>query len=265
MPYNRRYKRKRKVPGWRLLMERRLGSRSFGNHRPYHSQTKTLVTRTVGHGHVTATTAGNSWAIPVNNWNDPMGPLTTLAGGSGTLIENRHPLNHDTAIADDYQVVRVLDWVMRCSVSYVGTDTPGKDYVVAWRFSNSITSPFTWTAGGTTVGNWNAIQTDPQYSYAKFSATNTGGSSMPSGGDLVITVPSVNAYCKKLHSGLQSTIANDYGPEMSGHILADVDHASNPPTIVLFCNMHVFTANGLAFAANDVSFNFRGLATPSTT
>jgi len=79
---------------------------------------------------------------------------------------------------------------------------------------------------------------------------------MPSGGDLVITVPSVNAYCKKLHSGLQSTIANDYGPEMSGHILADVDHASNPPTIVLFCNMHVFTANGLAFAANDVSFNF---------
>ncbi len=242
-------KRRTKRFSAKATMKRRLGLLGWGNSRPFFEWSKTITTRTLGEGHNPGTLAGAFFHLPVNNWNDPLGTLSNLVAGSGSLTANRHPLNHDDAITRNYNRARVLSWSAKINVNWIASASGTQDFIVAYTFSEDTNTEVTLVAGTAARIERLEIETNPRWTVKKFEAANNGQFAPSSTRGIFIRVPNVFAYCDIIARGEQDVEANN---GTVGHILADSSSATNAPTITLFCTVVIMTESGIAMAIDSV-------------
>ncbi len=247
-------KKKRRHPSKRFtttrnVMKRRLGLLGWGNSRPFHEWSKTLTTRTMGEGHNPGTTSGAVFHLPVNNWNDPLGTLSTLVGGSGSLTANRHPMNHDFALARGYNRVQVLSWRARINVNWIASASGTQDFIVAYTFSQDANTQLLLTTPTVARLERLRIETNPRWTVKKFDAHNQATLIPSSAMGISINVPNVFAYCDIIARGQLDLEANN---GTVGHILGDNAATVNPPDITLFCTVVIMTESGIAMALDAV-------------
>ncbi len=243
----RRRARKRKVKN--SVMKRRLGILGWDGSRPFTPWSKTLTTITYGVGRSPGTISGTIFHLPVNNWNDPIGPLSNPVAGAGTFTANRHPTNHDTAIANGYNTVQVLEWQLRLQVNWILDAAPTNDFFVAYTFKQDAATEVTMTAGTDSAIERLEIFTSPRWTVKHLRAIQ-GRSEVHTGkSDIVITVGNVFEYCKLIDRGLNT---DAFGNGDVAHDIADVNSVTNPAAVQLFCTIVIMTESGLAMAANAI-------------
>ncbi len=245
----RHVKRRKKRRPKDAVMKQRLGITGFRGSRPYNPWSKTLTTKTFGTGQNPGTTSGTVFFLPVNNWNDPIGPLANPVAGTGTLTENRHPKHHDSAIADGYNTVQVLSWKAQIAVNWILADDPGRDFFVAYTFRQNATTELVRTAGTVSAVERLEIFTNPAWTVKHLRAIQGFREVHTSGNDIHISVPNVFKYCEKLAQGVE---AISFTNERMSHIIADVNSASGPPLLPLFCTVVIMTEQGIAMTTSSV-------------
>lgn len=231
-------------------MKRRLGITGWGGSRPYNPWSKTLTTTTIGIGHNPGTTSGALFILPCNNWNDPTADLGTLVGGSGTSSTNRHPMHHNTAIADGYNVVQVLSWKAALRVNWILADTPTADFFVAYTFRGSALSEVTLTAGTASAIERMEMMTNSRWTLKHYRAVQGLQEVRPNSEDIIINVPNVFKYCENISRGTEIVT---FGNGAMSHLIADVNSASGPPAVELFCTVVIMTESGQAMAIDSVA------------
>ncbi len=246
MPRRRRKKRRKRSDP----MRKRMGLVGWRGSRPFDAWSKTLVTITHGTGHNPGTTSGTVFTLPVNNWNDPMGDLATLVAGSGNLIQNRHPVNHNNAIAAGYNIVQVLSWFCRLKVNWIKADDPSKDFFVAYTFSQNDATEVLLTAGLASNIERLEIFTNPRWTVKHMRAVQGSGEVHTNRSDIVINVPNVFKYCKIIADGSNVTT---FGNGLMSHVIADTSAATNNPNIQLFCTVVIMTEDGFGLAIDSVA------------
>ncbi len=231
------------------IMKQRLGITGWKGSTPFHPFSKTITTTTYGEGHNPGVTTGAVFHLPVNNWNDPIGDLATLIAGTGTLIHNRHPMDHDTAVLFLYNVAQVLSWKAVIDINQITAETPLVDFFVAYTFVQSEgTQVILSTTPATARIERLNIFTNPRWTVVHFDGTSVKRKGMNK--PIVISVPNVFEYCRIISQG-QS--ANDtFGQAVMSHAIADVNHTVNPPVIKLFCNVVIASEAGVAMDADSL-------------
>lgn len=219
------------------------------NSRPYNIWSRTLTTRTMGEGHNPGTTTGALFILPVNNWNDPLASLGTLVVGTGSKTEDRHPMNHDDAIADGYGRVQVLSWSAKINVNWIASASGTQDFIVAYTFSETSTTEVALAAGSGGRNERLEILTNPRWTVKQFDANNQGTFKPTSTNGIFISVPNVFAYCDTLNQGTLNTEANN---STIGHLIADSSSATNVPTVTLFCTVVIMTESGIAMSIDSI-------------
>ncbi len=243
-----RRKANRRYSTSRAVMERRLGIRGWARSRPFFEWSKTLVTRTLGEGHNPGTTTGALFRLPVNNWNDPLGTLSTLVAGTGSLTANRHPVHHDTTLSVGFNRVQVLSWNAKISVNWIGAESSTQDFVVGYQFVGSNATEVNLTAGTAARIERMEFETNPRWTLKHFNAA--GGVDSLSTKNVYINVPNVFAYADILAKGVSDTEANN---NTVGHGIGDVDYLTSPlPTIRVYVNVVIYTESGLAMPIDSV-------------
>lgn len=235
----------RRRPRRSAVMQRRMGLKGWGGSRPYTPWSKTLVTRTTGEGHNPGTTSGAVFGLPVNNWNDPLGALSTLVSGTGTIVQNRHPMHHDNAIEDGYNVVQVLLWSAKMTFNFIGAEAAVGDYLVAYNFSSELGSEVSLTAGAASRTERMEMLTNPRWTIKHLN----GSPNQIQDHTVRIKPIDVFAYCETISDGNQ-TVA--FGNGMMSHAIRDVSFTSDNPTIELFCHVVIMTESGLAMPVDSV-------------
>ncbi len=236
----------------RAIMMQRLGLRGWNGSRPFEPWSKTITTKTLGEGHNPGTTAGALVTIPVNNWNDPLGSLVTLVAGTGSLTSNRHPMNHNSAIAAGYNRVQVLSWKMVITVTWIKVSDPVQDFIIAYTFKTDTGTEVTLTAG--TAARIEALEfrTNPKWTLKRFNASGGTDARLPRPNTVVVSVPNVFAYCKIIADG---TLALEANNQSVSHVLADTSSATNEPAIPLRCTFAIYTESGLAMDIDSIRVN----------
>ncbi len=232
------------------VMKRRLGLLGWKNSRPFFNWSQTLVTRTMGSGHNPGTTMGATFILPVNNWNDPLGSLSTLVAGTGSLINARRPVRHADALAAGYQRCQVLSWHADIKVNWIASAGGTSDFIVAYTFGQDNTTEVVLTVGD--AGRVEVLEflTNPRWTIKRFDANNSGTFRPTSTRGISINVPDVFAYCQKMAEGQLNVEANN---STVGHVMASVASTTNGPTVQLFCTVAIFTESGLAMAIDSVN------------
>ncbi len=249
MPRGQRRKRRRRRQ--RDPMRRRMGLEGWNGSRPFSPWSKTLTTVTIGHGNNPGTIAGTIFNLPCNNWNDPIGPFTNPVSGSGFKIENRHPVNHEVAIAQGYNMAEVLSWKCRLKVNWILADTPTADFLVAYTFSGDTATEVSLTVASNVASIERAeILTNPRWTVKRMRGVQGVGESHTSKDDIIINVPNMYKYLEILGRG-GDPVSWDHAA--ISHLLLDVNSGSNPPAIGLFCTVVVMTESGAAMAINSVA------------
>ncbi len=234
------------------VMKQRLGLIGWNGSRPFNPWSKTLTTKTLGEGHNPGTTSGAVVILPVNNWNDPLGSLSTLVAGTGSLTSNRHPMNHDLAISTGYNRVQVLSWKCVLTFTWILAGDPIQDFIVAYHFGTQASTEITLTAG--TAARLEALefQTNPRWTLKRFNASGGTDATNARPNNVTISVPNVFAYCKIIADGSLTTEANN---QTVSHVIADTSSASNEPAIPLRCTFAIYTESGLALAVDSIRVN----------
>ncbi len=242
--------RRRKYSSANAIMKKRLGATGWGGSRPFFPWSKSLTTRTLGEGHNPGTTCGVQFFLAVNNWNDPMTTLIGLVAGTGSLTSNRHPMNHDNAIARGYNRVNVFTWKAEIDVNWIVAQAPTLDFFVAYQFQEDFNSEITLTAGTAARIERMELFTNPRWTIKHFNAAPGDATGAKKGGhDVVIYVPSIQKYGEFIAGGNNDLLADNGS---LGHALADVAYSSNPPVIPIVCNVVIFTESGLAMPIDSV-------------
>ncbi len=227
-------------------MRRRMGLAGWNNSRPWSPWSKSLTTMTIREGHNPGGSAGAVFHLPVNNWNDPLGDLDTLVAGTGALNHKRHPMNHDQAIADGYNIVQVLSWKAVIETNWIAAGNITNDYIVAYTFSQNeattITLVHTTEAARTERLN---ILTSPRWTFKRYNAAPYNSF----GKKITIVVDDVYAYCELIAHGSQ---VNAFGNGMMSHVISDTDHLSNTPVTNLFCTVVIMTESGLVMLVDSI-------------
>lgn len=229
------------------IMRTRLGQQGFQGSRPWAPWSKVLVTRTAGVGEAPGTLCGWHFAIPVNNWNDPMAALGDLVAGTSQKVQDRHPIHHNDAIADGYDMVQVLSSKIQVEIMWnVAADVTSGRMTWGYAFSSSLVSPFAHTAGsGATIELLNMVS-DPRWTTGSMLAD-------PNHRAVVINVniPSVLQYGKVFHGG--SVVFGDdaFGAGLMAHPISDTSTASLGPIILVVCHFVLFNNAGLATAISS--------------
>lgn len=227
------------------VMKRRMGLKGWAGSRPYTPWSKTLVTRTTGEGHNPGTTSGAVFGLPVNNWNDPLGALTTLVSGTGTIVQNRHPMHHDSAIEDGYNVVQVLLWSAKMTFNFIGAEAAVGDYLVAYHFGSQLASEVSLTAGAASRVERMELLTNPRWT-----VKHLNGSPQEIQDHTVRIAPiNVFDYCEIIADGAQ-TVA--FGNGLMSHGIRDVSFTSDFPVVELFCIVVIMTESGLEMPVDSV-------------
>ncbi len=248
-PRRKTRKKRHKGSSSRAIMKRRMGLIGWGGSRPFFKWSQTIITRTLGEGHNPGTTSGAVFHLPVNNWNDPLGTLSTLVAGSGSLTANRHPVNHDDAIAIGYNRVQVLSWNATIFANWIAAGQGASDFIVAYTFSEDEATEVALVAGSTSRIERLEIETDPRWTVKKFDANNQGTFKPTSAMAVHINVPNVFDYCNTIAMG-HKNIAADNGSV--SHVLGDSNSTTNPPLITLFCTVVIMTESGGALPINSI-------------
>lgn len=240
----RRKKKKRVDP-----MKARMGMTGWKGSKPYHGWSKTLTTVTMGEGHNPGGTTGALFSFPVNNWNDPLGTMNSLVAGTGSLTSDRHPMHHDNAIADKYEVAQVLSWKAEIDVNWIKADLPTGDFIVAYTFVQDENSAVTLGTGATGRLEVLAIQTNPRWTVKHFRAVQSFDEVRKRRNSIIISVPNVYRYCKTISSGQVFTA---FSSEVVSHEIKDVSHASSAPAVKLFCRIVIMAKSGLDMLVDSV-------------
>lgn len=229
-------------------MNKRLGLSTWENSKPYFGWSKTLVTNTVGEGRNPGTIAGATFSLPVNNWNDPLGTLATLVAGAGGLRQDRHPAHHADAIRDGYENVQVHAWSADIDVNWILGANNTQDLLVAYTFAQDTTTPFVLTAGGTARTERMEVLTSSRWTKFRMNA-DPNPSTEHNRKRFKINVPNVFDYCKTISAG--STLAV-FGNGAMSHSIRDVNSATTPPGVTLFCLVVIMTETGFALPVDSI-------------
>ncbi len=229
------------------VMNKRLGLRGHRGSRPFSAWSKTLTTLTTGEGHNPGTTAGAVFILPVNNWNDPLGTLSTMVAGTGSLTANRHPMHHNTAIAQGYNIAQVLSWHAKITTNFIKAANITADYIVAYTFGSSEASEVVLTAGTAARIERMEILTNPRWTKKTFQADSAH--TLEKDRVIKINVPNVFKYCEVLAGGAQ---VQAFGNGLMSHAIRDTSSASNTPVVGLFCTIVLMTESGLALTVDSV-------------
>ncbi len=197
---------------------------------------------------VTGTTAGDSLAWDVNNYNDPLTDKATV----GTLTElgttKNHPAMHDDALVG-YDQARIISSSYRI---FIKNTAGNRDFIVAWTFSDNNTTPLTWTAGTVTIDNWKDIQGSRGWQWKRFSSLGGGNPGVPSSGYIYIRIPSVFKLIRGIYNkGLSTNNAVDMltKPSQLSAVISD----SNVGGIInIYLHLIVFNPEGTALTANQL-------------
>ncbi len=233
----------------RGVMRKRLGLSGWAGSKPFNNYSMTLVSKTYGEGHNPGTTTGTTFTLPVNNWNDPLGNLSTLVAGTGLLSEKRHPIHHDDALLHLYNTVQVLSWKAEIDINHIKESEALNaigDYYVAYTFSQNASTQ---------------VALDPATNLARIERFNIFSNPMwtvirRDAGihrkyrPIVISVPSVFEYMKITAAGANS--AENFGNPVISHTIADVAFDSGPPTNTLFCRIVIGKESGTAMAIDTL-------------
>lgn len=245
---HKRHAQKRKRSSTNSIMRKRMGLTGWANSKPFFPWSKTLITRTLGEGHNPGTTVGAIFVLPVNNWNDPLGSLSTLGAGTGSLTSNRHPMHHAEAIEGRYKRVQVLSWKADIQVNWIKTGVSTGDFIVAYNFTQGGNSALDLTPGTAARLQRLSLMTNPRWTIKSFNAA--GGVDGPSTKHVFINVPNVFKYCDIIAKGKDgSGEANNFSV---GHVIADSNDSSNAPEIFLGCTVVIFSKSGLAMPIDSV-------------
>lgn len=231
----------------RRIMNKRLGKVGYQGSRPWSPWSKILVTKTSGVGEAPGTLSGWHFAIPCNNWNDPMGSLGDLVAGTAQKIQDRHPIHHNDAIADGYDMVQVLSCKMRVEIMWnVAADVTSGRMTWGYAFSHTLTSPFNHTAGSAATGELLNMVSDPRWTTGTFLADPNHKAVV-----IKVNVPSILQYGKIFHGG--STVFGDeaFGAGLVAHPIADSSSATNNPIILVSCHFVLFNNAGIATAVSS--------------
>lgn len=228
-------------------MRMRLGLIGAKGSRPWAPWSKVLSTITTGGGEGPGTLNGWHLALPVNNWNDPIGSLGDLVGGTGTFVHNRHPIHHNDAIADGYDMVQVLSSKMQVEIMWNHTsDETNSRMVWGYAFSDANISPFTHVTGNVGVNELNSMISDPRWTTGHMLASSERKALV-----IRVSVPSILRYGAIFHAGNVVDGLEAYGAGMVAHVLADSAFDSNSPVVSIFCHFVLFNESGLALAASS--------------
>lgn len=241
--------RRRKFSSANATMRRRMGLTSWGNSRPFLEWSKSLTTRTLGEGHNSGSTTGAIFILPVNNWNDPLGTLSNLVAGSGSLTSNRHPIDHDSAIASGYERVQVLGWKLEIDVNWIGGASNVMDYVVGYTFGQDLASEVTLTAGTAARIERMEFESNRRWTLKHYNANPGQVTGAKRNSKIVVNVPNVFKYCDIIARGTDEVEANN---ATVSHQIADVNSLTNPPEVALFCTVVIYTESGLALPVDSV-------------
>ncbi len=246
---SRRRRKRRKGSSANMIMKKRLGILSWNGSRPFLGWSKTLTTRTLGEGHNPGTTAGAQFSIPVNNWNDPLGSLATLVAGTGSLTSNRHPMDHDSAIASGYQRVQVLSWKAEIDVNWITGASNTGDFVVAYTFNQDVATEVALTAGTAARIEALEIETNRRWTTKRFNSAAGASAGAKRNTKVVINVPNVFAYCDNIARGTEVVEANN---ATCSHVISDNSFQTDDPEITLFCNVVIYQETGLEMLINSI-------------
>lgn len=233
----------------RGVMRKRLGLDSWNKSRPFNQWSMTFMTKTWGEGHNPGTTTGTTFALPVNNWNDPIGDLSTLVAGTGALIHNRHPIHHDDALLHLYNTVQVLSWKAEIDINHIKESEALNaigDYYIAYAFSESIDTQIVLSATPALarIERLN-IFTNPMWTVLRRDA------GIHRKTKLVISVPDVFEYMKIMVGGANP--GDNFGNPSIAHQIADVGSESAPvPIGKLYCRIVIGKESGTAMAIDTL-------------
>lgn len=239
MPGRRRHRTNR-------VMRRRMGLRGWDDSRPYHPWSKTLVSRILGEGHNPGVTSGVEFALPVNNWNDPLGTGGGLVVGTGSQTTNRHPVKHNNAITDGYNVAQVLKWRCLIILNWIRAEDITGDYIVAYRFTQQDGTEVLLPAGPATSIEILEMLTSPYWTTKRFNASPLHRKRET----VSINVPDVYQYVEAIHAGHQ--VSTTMGNGVMSHVIADTNSASNSPVVKLFCQVVVASLSGLVMLIDSL-------------
>lgn len=192
-------------------------------------------------------------AFNLMDWSAPADPDAMTATVGGTAAN--HPSGHIEALAQGFDRVRVLNAYYRFNVRFAGGDSAPQDFIVAYRFSNVVTSPLVHTDGAaganrtTAIDNWKDVRQSRGWVYKRMSSTHSGGSIHPSAATINVRIPNVPALAKRIFAMPNTTdfTSNDYA-----HVVQD---AAASADVNLFLLVEVFTIDGLIFAAEDIQID----------
>lgn len=233
----------------RMVMRKRLGLSGWENSSPFNDWSKTIVSKTYGEGHNPGTTSGATFTLPVNNWNDPLGDLSTLVGGTGTLTEKRHPIHHDDALLHLYNTAQVLSWKAEININHIKESEALNaigDYYVAYTFTQNAGTQVALDPTGelSRIERFN-IRSNPMWTVIRRDA-GIHRKYRP----IVISVPSVFEYMKVTAAGANSSAT--FGNPAISHVIADVAFDSGGPDNTLFCRVVIGKESGTAMAIDTV-------------
>lgn len=225
-------------------MRKRLGQSGLQGSRPWSPWSKILVTKTLGVGEAPGTINGWHFAIPVNNWNDPMGTLGDLAAGAGAKIQDRHPIHHNDAIADGYDMVQVLSCNLKVEIYWnIASDNTSGRMTWGYAFSDAFTSPFTHAVGTASRGELLNMKSDPRWTTGTILADGFFNDNIVT---IRVAIPSILTYGRVFHKGSVVDGVTAFGAGMVSHPIADSSSATNAPAVPIFCHFVLFNNTGLA-------------------
>ncbi len=235
----------------RRTMRKRLGQSGLQGSRPWSPWSKILVTETRGIGEAPGTLNGWHFGIPINNWNDPMGTMGDLVAGTAQKIQDRHPIHHNDAIADGYDMVQVLSCRLKVEIYWnITQDVTSSRMTWGYAFSDAFTSPFTHAAGSVSTGERLNMLSDPRWTTGSMIATANEKAIV-----INVNIPSILEYGKLFHHGSAVDGLLAYGAGMVSHAIADSSSATNAPAVPLFCHFVLFNNSGLATLISSTKVN----------
>lgn len=239
----------------RRVMRTRLGQTGYQGSRPWAPWSKILVTKTAGVGEAPGTLCGFHCPVPINNWNDPMGTLGDLVAGTGQKIQDRHPIHHNDAIADGYDLVQVLSCKLKFELMWnIAEDVTSSRMTWGYAFSGSITSPFNHATGSAATGELLNMVSDPRWTTGEFIADPNRRAVV-----VRVNVPSCLTYGKIFHAGLPGSGLEAFGAGNMAHTLADSPSSSNNPNVPIWIHFVLFNNTGLETIVSSVKMRIESV------
>lgn len=243
MPYRRRRRKRKRVD---RQMQFRLGNINPAGGRPIIPNTKTYTSVCGGQYACSGTTAGDTGALDLTNYNQPVQLITTSFTGGDT---ERHGTGHVQLTADGFDRAVVLSAYYRFDIRFVGTSAVDKDFVFAYKFNVSSSAAAVFTAGTTTVEVWNDMRATRGWVWKRFSGTESGGSIYPSQGTVIVKIKSVPKLVLNMNR-----LDQDTDVTYPGDVMQRIDDLAATDTTSLrgFLHFCVFTIDGTVLTAADI-------------